>query len=114
MKLPFSVQDRDGIRCLTLSEKAGIEITASLRDALLATDLSRDVALNWAQAEHVHTSVIQVLLAWKQLLAEHGRSLTVACDNPQVRSFLQLSGLSEQFPSSSPDREMTEAGSADA
>jgi len=114
MNPPFSVQDRDGLRWLTLSEKAGIEITFRLGDTLRATDLSRDVALDWAQAEYVHASVIQVLLAWKQSLAEHGRSLVVACDNAQVRAFLELSGLSGQFPTGPRDSGETEAGSGDA
>lgn len=59
---------------------------------------SGDVTLDWHAAEHVGAGAVQVLLALEAALMAQGRALRVASDNPDVRRFLTLAGLSGRFP----------------
>lgn len=55
------------------------------------------VALDWRAVEHLGAGAIQVLLALEAALTARGRTLRVAGDNPDVRRFLDVAGLSAHF-----------------
>jgi anti-anti-sigma regulatory factor len=64
----------------------------------LAAGATKSLFIDWSLAEHVDACVLQVLLSQYKLLKTHSLSLYVANDNPDVRGYLALSGLSEYFP----------------
>ena len=77
---------------------AGVETAALLKQELVRAHIAHDVAIDWAEAEHVETCVLQVLLALRKWLLDRGLSLVVEKDNSKVRGYLTVSGLSEYFP----------------
>ena len=58
----------------------------------------RPVQIDWSRAEQVCPSAVQVLLALAAVLSGHGQTLEVRADNPRVRAFLEIAGLSGHFP----------------
>lgn len=84
---------------LMLSGPVGLEAARDLQaeGKRLAVE-PKDVAIDWRQAEHVGASALQVLLALALALSGKGHKLYVADDNPAVRGFLELAGLSAHFP----------------
>ena len=93
-----SLLEQDDLLSLKLRGDARVEAAALLLQQAAQADLQKDVAVDWEEAEHVETSVFQVLLAIQKRLTQHGRSLIVEKDNPHVRDCLQLAGLSDSFP----------------
>jgi anti-anti-sigma regulatory factor len=89
-------RDSTAIR-LKICGDAGVENATELRQRLLATEISGDLVVDWEAAERVHTSVLQVLLSFSKTL-KPGCSVRVEKDNPQLREYLELSGLSDFFP----------------
>jgi anti-anti-sigma regulatory factor len=83
---------------LKIEGNARVETAALLKLRLTQTQIERDMAIDWGEAEHVDACVLQVLLALHRALAAEGLSLTVKKDNLKVRQYLHLSGLSEYFP----------------
>ena len=84
---------------LVLKGEIGFEAAAGLRlvaERLLANGGA--VGVDWADAGHVCAGAIQVLLALRIGLAARGQACQVVRDNPGVRRFLRISGLSEHFP----------------
>jgi len=81
-----------------LEGSARVETAVRLKQELAQAQIAHEVAIDWGEAEHVDACVLQVLLALGKLLAERGSSLIVDRDNPKVRQYLKLSGLSEYFP----------------
>jgi len=93
------VEQRGSHTLLVLEGEIGLEAAADLRsegERLLAG--SGGVALDWHAATHVGAGAIQVLLALQAALGARGMALDVARDNPSVRRFLELAGVSGHFP----------------
>lgn len=90
--------DENGQMIVKIEGNARVETAALLKQSLAQTQTASGVAIDWSAAEHVDASVLQVLLALRNSLAEHGLPFVVDKDNLQVREFLRLSGLSEYFP----------------
>ena len=86
---------------LTLRGNSRADAARLLLEQLRQTEIMQPVVVDWEQAEHVDTCVLQVLLALQKQLALGGLSLGIARDNPAVREYLQLAGLSGNFPPSS-------------
>jgi len=77
-----------------------IDLEAARQLAAQAKGLAggvRNVAIDWRQAEYVSAGALQVLLALGITFAGSGRRLQVGADNPAVRGFLELAGLSGHF-----------------
>ena len=93
------LQPADSHGLLMLAGLVGTDAAPELcaKARVLVSD-SKDVAIDWQDAEHVGASAIQVLLALGSALSRHGHKLYVIHDNPSVRRFLELSGLSAKFP----------------
>jgi anti-anti-sigma factor len=94
----ISLLDEEGRTILKIEGSARVETAVLLKQKLAEVEIDHDVTLDWAEAEHVDASVLQVLLALRKSLAEDGLELVVNNDNPRVRVYLKLSGLSEYFP----------------
>jgi anti-anti-sigma factor len=93
------VEQRGTRTLLVLEGDIGLDAAADLRteaERLLAG--SGGLAIDWHAAAHVGAGAIQVLLALNAALSARGGSLQVARDNPGVRRFLELAGLSDRFP----------------
>jgi anti-anti-sigma regulatory factor len=94
----ISLFDEEDCTLVKLEGSARVELAAALKEKLALAQLVHDVAIDWSEAEHVDASVLQVFLALRKFLGEHGLALLVDKDNVKVRSYLKLSGLSEYFP----------------
>ncbi len=92
------VFEEEGRTMVKLEGSARVETAVRLKQELAQAQIAHEVAIDWGEAEHVDACVLQVLLALGKLLAERGSSLIVDRDNPKVRQYLKLSGLSEYFP----------------
>jgi anti-anti-sigma factor len=93
-----SLRERNGTVLVKLRGDVRVEAAAQLLLEAAQADPQKDAVVDWEQAEHVDTCVFQVLLSFQQRLAESGRSLKVEKDNPHVREYLRLAGLSDLFP----------------
>ncbi|MGA9528540.1 MAG: STAS domain-containing protein [Terriglobales bacterium] len=94
----ISLLDEEGRMVVKIEGKARVETAVLLRQKLAESLITQEVAIDWAEAEHVDASVLQVLLALRKLLGERGLPLVVDKDNTKVREYLRLSGLTEYFP----------------
>jgi len=95
----IAVEQRDSHALMTLEGPVDLEAAASLRvevERLLGG--SAAVRIDWHAAGHFCAGAIQVLLALGAALTARGGSLSVAGDNPDIRRFLELAGLSGHFP----------------
>lgn len=98
-----AVEQRDSHAFLVLAGEIGLDAAADLRaeaERLLAGPEA--VALDWHAATHIGAGAIQVLLSLEAALSARGRALRVAGDNPDVRHYLELAGLSAHFPALEP------------
>ncbi len=93
-----SVSDEENCMMVKLEGSARVETAILLKQKLAQSQIAREVAIDWGEAEHVDASVLQVLLVLGKSLAERGSRIVVDQDNPRVREYLKLSGLSEYFP----------------
>ena len=55
----------------------------------------RSVEIDWSGAEYMPPQAVQVLLAFRAALGSSGLELRIRHDNPRVRSFLEVAGLSD-------------------
>jgi anti-anti-sigma factor len=94
----LSLFDDEGHTTVKIEGSARVEMAVLLKQELTRAQIAHEVAIDWGEAEHVDACVLQILLAFGKLLAERGSSLIVERDNPKVRQYLELSGLSEYFP----------------
>jgi anti-anti-sigma factor len=94
----LSVFDEEGRMIVKIEGSARVETAVLLKQELSQAQIPHEVAVDWGDAEHVDACVLQVLLALGKFLTERGSSLIVDRDNPKVRQYLKLSGLSEYFP----------------
>jgi anti-anti-sigma factor len=98
----LSVLNMDGRMIVRIEGNARVETAMLLKQileqSLEQTPAAPEVAIDWSEAEHVDASVLQVLLALRKSLDEHGTPFVVDKDNSKVREFLKLSGLAEYFP----------------
>jgi len=94
------VVEQHGLHALLVLEgQIDLEAAADLRveaERLLAG--SDAVAVDWRAAAHVCPGAVQVLLSLEAELSARSRALRVVRDNPDVRRFLELAGLSGRFP----------------
>lgn len=104
--------EEDDCMVIRLERRARVE-TAVLLKQRLSQAVARDVAIDWAEAEHVDACVLQVLLALRNLLQERGLSFVVHRDNTKVRDYLKLSGLADYFPVRERTRNASSAEGAD-
>ncbi len=98
---PFRIETRQhgAEEALLLAGLLDVSAAALLRTtALRLAEAGRDVAIDWSQAEHISAGALQVLLALGAAMAGKGKAVRVAADNPDVRGFLELAGLSARFP----------------
>jgi anti-anti-sigma factor len=98
-----ALERRDSHALLVLEGQIGLEAAADLRsegERVLAG--SEAVAIDWHESTHVGAGAVQVLLSLAAALSARGRALCVAGDNPDVRRYLELAGLSQHFPVSEP------------
>lgn len=97
----FQIELHDSEAFDVLWLAGNLDVSAVLR---LHTEAKRiaagtnDVVIDWSHAEYISASAIQVLLCLSAVLKRVGRSLTVSSDNPTVRRFLELAGVSDPFP----------------
>ncbi len=91
--LPISIVERDDLCCLCFTGSARVEVATRLQGKLQMAPADENLFIDWVNAEHVDASVMQVLLAYRISLKEHGASLFAEKDNPRVREYLMLSGL---------------------
>ena len=110
----LSLIDKEDCLVVKIEGSARVEAAVLLKEKLAKTKFAHEVVIDWGEAEHVDASVLQVLLALRQTLAEQGLSFLVDIDNSKVRQYLNLSGLSEYFPlrSQPPNPPMPEGGHA--
>jgi anti-anti-sigma factor len=104
---PFSIEVReeDTRDLLVLAGQLDASAAVPLRaTAQRLAGQEKGVAIEWERAEHVGVSALQVLLALAAALEEKGKAVAVASDNPDVRGFLELAGLSARFPVCAPRR----------
>ena len=97
----FRIETRSGPSetILALAGQIGLEAAGPLKaEAMRLAENSGEVAVDWRGCGHVGLAGVQVLLALDVALAGKGRKLHVAMDNPDVRHFLELAGLSGRFP----------------
>jgi anti-anti-sigma factor len=92
-----SVLENDDCVVVRFEGRARVETAVHLKQRL-SQAVARDVAIDWAEAEHVDACVLQVMLALRKLLLERGRSFGVRRDNAKVRDYLKMSGLADYFP----------------
>jgi anti-anti-sigma factor len=97
MESSVSVDERESVVRVKLTGKVRVDAAALLKEKLAGVEKSKDVVLDWQEAEHVDASVLQVLLALKGLIEATGLSVMVERDNPHVREYLRLAGLAEHF-----------------
>jgi anti-anti-sigma factor len=93
---------------LKLQGDCRVDAARLLLDQLLQSPANQNVVVDWEKAEHVDTCVLQVLLSLKRHLGQRGFSLSAVKDNPVIREYLQLAGLSGDLPlqsAESPTRE---------
>jgi len=93
-----SLLPREDTTILKLRGNSRADAARLLLEQLLESPISQNVAVDWEQAEHVDACMLQVLLALRNCLVQQGLSLSVTMDNPAVREYLRLAGLSEFFP----------------
>jgi len=91
------IDEEDGT-LIRLMGHARVETAVRIHEALAKVPFAHPVTVEWEEAEHVDGCVLQLLLAVQKILKERGLSLTVRKDNPKVREYLNLAGLSEYFP----------------
>lgn len=95
----FAVRPGEGLSTLVMSGQIDQDSMAELHGhALRLAGAGTPVAIDWSQAQNVCTGALQVLLALSAALAENGHALTVADDNPGIRTVLLTAGLSASFP----------------
>jgi anti-anti-sigma regulatory factor len=58
----------------------------------------KPILLDWAEANYVDASILQVLLSLRPSLAQQRPPVSVVKDNPSIREYLESSGLSSYFP----------------
>jgi len=93
-----SLADRDGTAVVTVRGRTTVEACKQLQQRLLQANISGNVVVEWEQAEHVHASLLQILLALQAMIAPRGFSLSVGKDSRQVRNYLEMAGLAGRFP----------------
>ena len=94
----ISVKVRASDVLVKLRGNVRVDSASSLQQRLLETLGTKDLAVDWEQAEHVDASALQVLLACAKTLKQRTGALRVEKDNPHVRQYLELAGLSDYFP----------------
>jgi anti-anti-sigma factor len=92
------ISNRDNAVLVRLTGTASIAAAALLREKFLHTKIDKDLMVDWKEAEYVDTSVLQVLLAVSKVLPGRGFSLGVVNDSATVRHYLEIAGLSDEFP----------------
>ncbi|HUK25759.1 MAG TPA: STAS domain-containing protein [Terriglobales bacterium] len=106
-----SLSEQGGWLTLRLEGQAGMEAAELLQQRLQAAAPGQSLAIDWGPAEHVHGSVLQVLLAFRNSLVQRGLAVAVIRDNPSVREYLRLSGLGQYFPAPADAPEPSSRGS---
>jgi anti-anti-sigma factor len=86
------------VTVLKLQGSCRADAARQLLEQILQLTMTQNVLVDWEQAEHVDTCVLQVLLTLQRHLGQRGFSLSVAKDNSAVREYLQLAGLSDALP----------------
>jgi anti-anti-sigma regulatory factor len=80
-----------------------VQAAGELQREMLAFGITGgDVTLDWSKAERVDLSVIQLLLAFRAAPLSAGRAFWVSGDNPNIREYLRIAGLSCHFPEKAP------------
>lgn len=98
MDLAVVVQERGRAVYIKFEGHAQVETAILLREKLAALPAIEDIIIDWKDAERVHASVLQVLLALKRSIEADGHVLRIEHDSSQVREYLELCGLSSSFP----------------
>jgi len=84
---------------VVLAGQIDLDAAARLRpEAEKLLTESGPVALDWQAAEHASAGAVQVLLALAAALQARGRAFSVVRDQAEIRSMLNLAGLSGHFP----------------
>ena len=84
---------------IRLTGNLGNDASAPLRTAALrVAEYQRRVAIDWEAAEYLGIGAIQSLLALTGALPRPAIRLTVCRDCGEIRSLLELAGLSGFFP----------------
>jgi anti-anti-sigma factor len=86
------------VTVLKLQGNCRADTARLLLEQILQLTMTQNVLVDWEQAEHVDTCVLQVLLALQKHLGQRGFSFSVAKDSPAVREYVQLAGLSDALP----------------
>ena len=94
----ISVTARGKNVVVTLHGNVRVDAASLLQRSLLEAGGQKNLAINWEQAEHVDACALQVLLAYAKTLKHSECSLHVEKDNPHVRQYLELAGLTDHFP----------------
>jgi anti-anti-sigma factor len=92
------VSQEAGATLVRLEGRAGVEIAGELRQLLLQAGIPGPLLIDWDQAEHIESCVLQVLLAHRPVLHAQEKPLLVRADNPHIRQYLRLSDLADYFP----------------
>lgn len=93
---------------IRITGNAGMDEARELQRLLLAEPETLALTVDWSEAEHVESCVLQVLLAYRKQLVRAGQTISIVRDSVHVRGLLEVGGLSEYFPVI----DMNEAGHA--
>jgi anti-anti-sigma regulatory factor len=100
----------DGQTQVTLKLTGVIDASHSgelLAAAITATRAGRPVFLEWSEAEHLHASAFQVLLALHAELASMGHRLNVSECSPAVQDAMVTAGFAQVFqPQMAPEENL--------
>ena len=89
---------------VVLAGEIGIALAGELRNACVeASDLPADVALDWADLVHVDAAALQVLVALRARVHEHGRRLTAGPPSGRLTEVLAMAGFRDGLVDGAPE-----------
>lgn len=95
----LELRQTDSCDLLVLSGALGADAVQPLHGvALQALSGGRQVEVDWSAATVLSACALQVLLALRSGLNARAQQLPVSGDNPAMRHWLELAGLSDLFP----------------
>ena len=102
---PFAVSQQQTHVRVTLAGNPDLSAVERLHAVLLGlADGGQDIVIDCANAEHVSSAALQVLMAAEAVLAQKRQRLRIEAESAAVRDYLRLAGLDERFPGTKPIR----------
>lgn len=95
----FTLAQHQGHVRVRLAGTPDLPAVEALRVALAGlVDSGKDVVVDCANAEHVSSAVLQVLVAAEAARGQEQQWLRIESESAAIRDYLRLAGLDERFP----------------